>query len=93
MSKGVAMSAARMGIRATIVMPLATPTIKLKAVQRFGGAGVNVKLHGQNYDEAAAEAKRLVVEQGLTMIHPFDDPVEILFTFRIHSEQCIADDM
>jgi len=76
-AQGVAMSAARMGIRATIVMPLATPTIKLKAVQRFGGAGVTVKLHGQNYDEAAAEAKRLVVEQGLTMIHPFDDPYVI----------------
>jgi threonine dehydratase len=35
---------------------------------------VNVRLHGQNYDEAATEAKRLVTEKGYTMVHPFDDP-------------------
>jgi threonine dehydratase len=35
---------------------------------------VTIKLHGQNYDEAAAEAKRLELEMGLTLIHPFDDP-------------------
>ena len=56
-------------------MPLATPTIKLHAVKRFGGSNVIVRLHGANYDEAAAEAKRLVTDENLTMIHPFDDPV------------------
>ena len=60
-------------------MPLATPDIKLKAVERFGGGTVAIKLHGQNYDEAAAEAKRLVVESNLTMVHPFNDPVRFVF--------------
>jgi len=73
-AQGVALSASRLGINATIVMPLATPLIKVNAVRRFGGPTVTVKLHGQNYDEAAAEAKRLVIENKLTMVHPFDDP-------------------
>lgn len=73
-AQGVALSASKLGINATIVMPLATPSIKVNAVRRFGGPTVTVKLHGQNYDEAAAEAKRLVIENKLTMVHPFDDP-------------------
>jgi threonine dehydratase len=76
-AQGVALSATKMGVRATIVMPEATPLIKVNAVKRFGGDTVTVLLHGSNYDEAAAEAKRLVVEQGLTMVHPFDDPYVI----------------
>lgn len=72
-AQGVALSSAKLGIQATIVMPEATPDIKVNAVKRFGGSTVNVLLHGSNYDEAAAEAKRLVVEKGLTMVHPFDD--------------------
>ena len=55
-------------------MPLATPSIKVNAVRRLGGNFANVLLHGQNYDEAASEAKRLVNEKKLTLIHPFDDP-------------------
>lgn len=73
-AQGVAMSASKLGINATIVMPLATPQIKVQAVRRFGGPTVVVKLHGQNYDEAATEAHRLVKDQGLTLVHPFDDP-------------------
>lgn len=76
-AQGVALSAARLGIRATIVMPEATPSIKINAVRRFGGNTTTVVLHGKNYDEAAAEANRLVKEQGLTMVHPFDDPLVI----------------
>lgn len=72
-AQGVAMSASKLGINAIIVMPIATPLIKVNAVRRFGGPTVTVKLHGQNYDEAAAEAQRLVKEQDLTLIHPFDD--------------------
>lgn len=45
----------------------------MNAVRRFGGPTVQVLLHGQNYDEAAAEAKRLEREQGLIMVHPFND--------------------
>ena len=73
-AQGVAMSAAKLGIRATIVMPLATPLIKVNAVQSHGGAGVTIKLHGRNYDEASDEAKRMVLEEGSVLIHPFDDP-------------------
>jgi threonine dehydratase len=73
-AQGVAMSASKLNINAIIVMPIATPAIKVNAVRRFGGPTVTIKLHGQNYDEAAAEAKRLELEMGLTLIHPFDDP-------------------
>ena len=73
-AQGVALSAAKLKINATIVMPLATPLIKVNAVRRLGGDTVIVRLHGQNYDEAAAEAKLLQIEMGLTLIHPFDDP-------------------
>jgi threonine dehydratase len=56
-----------------ICMPLATPSIKVNAVRAHGGETVEVRLFGNNYDEAAAEAKRLEREEGLAMIHPFDD--------------------
>jgi threonine dehydratase len=58
-------------------MPLATPAIKVDAVRMHGGLTVEVRLFGNNYDEAAAEAKRLEKEEGLNMIHPFDDPYVI----------------
>lgn len=54
-------------------MPTATPGIKVNAVREHGGETVEVRLFGNNYDEAAAEAKRLEREEGLAMIHPFDD--------------------
>ena len=46
-------------------------------MRTFGGAVTEVVLHGNNYDEAAAEAERLGIEQGLTKVHPFDDPLVI----------------
>ncbi len=72
-AQGVALAAAKLKINAIIVMPLATPVIKVNAVRHFGGPTVTVLLHGSNYDEAAEEAARLVKERGLTLIHPFDD--------------------
>eukprot|EP00123_Amoebidium_parasiticum_P015053 comp22760_c1_seq1/m.35549 comp22760_c1_seq1/g.35549 ORF comp22760_c1_seq1/g.35549 comp22760_c1_seq1/m.35549 type:complete len:595 (-) comp22760_c1_seq1:553-2337(-) len=72
-AQGVAMSAARLGIDAVIVMPVPTPSIKVDGVRRHGGK-VRVLLHGNNYDEAQAEAIRLMKEEGRTMIHPYDDP-------------------
>ena len=47
---------------------------QVDAVRSFGGPTVTVKLHGKNYDEASEEALRLSREEGLTMVHPFDDP-------------------
>ncbi|KAK1744438.1 threonine ammonia-lyase [Skeletonema marinoi] len=73
-AQGVALSARMLGCRAVICMPLATPSIKVHAVRAHGGDTVEVRLFGNNYDEAAAEAKRLMKEENLSMIHPFDDP-------------------
>ena len=72
-AQGVALSARMLNCRAVICMPLATPSIKVNAVRTHGGETVEVRLVGNNYDEAAAEAKRLEMEEGLAMIHPFDD--------------------
>eukprot|EP01050_Picozoa_sp_SAG11_P007479 SAG11_NODE_625_length_8104_cov_12.962898_6_plen_150_part_00 len=57
-----------------IVMPTATPAIKVNAVRGHGG---NVVLYGDSYDEAQEEALRLVESAGRTLIHPFDDPLVI----------------
>jgi len=76
-AQGVAKAASMLGCRAVIVMPLATPLIKVNSVRMHGGDNVEVRLHGQNYDEAAAEATRLQLQDGLSMIHPFNDPYVI----------------
>jgi threonine dehydratase len=73
-AQGVAFHAAARGIRSLIVMPLATPQIKVAATRGFGA---EVVLFGANYDEACEEAMRRRVVEGLTFIHPFDD-VEVI---------------
>ncbi len=70
-AQGVALAGAGLGIRSVIVMPRTTPDIKVTAVRRLGGRAV---LHGDSYDEAYAHALALADEEGLTFIHPFDDP-------------------
>lgn len=70
-AQGVALAARRKGIRAVIVMPVTTPSIKVEAVRMLGGEAI---LHGDNYDAAFAHAKMLEHEQQLTFVHPFDDP-------------------
>lgn len=69
-AQGVALHARRLEIPATIVMPSTTPTVK---VQRTASFGARVELVGKDFAEASAEVPRYV-EQGLTFIHPFDDP-------------------
>ena len=76
-AQGVAMSARMLKCRAVIVMPLATPSIKVSSVRVHGGPTVEVRLFGNNYDEAAAEAKRLQMEEKMTFVHPFNDPLTI----------------
>ena len=71
-AQGVAYHATKRGIKALIVMPLATPLVKVTATREFGA---EVVLHGANYDEACVEATRLCEAGGMTFIHPFDDPV------------------
>ena len=70
-AQGVALSARRLGCRAVIVMPRTTPEVKTRAVRALGG---EVVLHGETYDECSQEARRRCLEEGLTFIHPFDDP-------------------
>jgi threonine dehydratase len=71
-AQGVAYHATKRGIRSIIVMPLATPLVKVTATRSFGAV---VVLHGANYDEACDEATRICTAEGMTFIHPFDDPI------------------
>jgi threonine dehydratase len=73
-AQAVAYHASNLGIRATIVMPLPTPLIKVSATRGFGG---DVVLHGSNYDEAYEEALRLGAENQFTFVHAFDDDAVI----------------
>jgi threonine dehydratase len=70
-AQAVAYHAGRLGLKATIVMPEATPIMKVANTRAHGA---RVVLHGANYDEAYAEARRLEQLERLTFIHPFDDP-------------------
>jgi threonine dehydratase len=70
-AQGVAFHATAHGIRAQIVMPLATPQIKVASTRAYGA---EVVLHGASYDEACDEAIRRQQDEGQTFIHPFDDP-------------------
>lgn len=73
-AQGVAHHAQRLGLRAVIVMPVLTPTVK---VERTRGFGAEVVLHGNGFDEARDHALTLAASQGLTFVHPFDDPLVI----------------
>jgi threonine dehydratase len=73
-AQGVALAAKRRDIKATIVMPVTTPSIKVDAVRALGG---NVVLHGDTYDDAYAHARELEEKHGYFFVHPFDDPVVI----------------
>jgi threonine dehydratase len=70
-AQGVALAAQKLGCRATIVMPVTTPRIKVDAV---AARGARVVLHGDGYDEAYARAMQLKRRLGLTFVHPYDDP-------------------
>ncbi|KAJ1653281.1 threonine deaminase [Dispira simplex] len=73
-AQGVALSAKKLGIRATIVMPVLTPEIKWRNVKRLGA---NVVLYGSNFDEAKRECDRLAKLNGWINIPPYDDPYVI----------------
>ncbi|WP_127996840.1 threonine ammonia-lyase, biosynthetic [Piscinibacter defluvii] len=70
-AQGVALGARRLGCRALIVMPVTTPRLKIDAVRALGG---EVVLHGDSYSDAYVHALELERSQGLTFVHPFDDP-------------------
>jgi threonine dehydratase len=68
-AQAVACAARDAGARAVLVMPEEAPVAKVAAVRQYGG---EVRLHGGNYDDAHAEAARLVDAEGLTAVHAFD---------------------
>jgi threonine dehydratase len=70
-AQGVALAAAKLGLRARIVMPRTTPEIKVDSVRELGA---DIALHGDSYDEAYAHSVELAALEGLTEIHPYDDP-------------------
>jgi threonine dehydratase len=76
-AQGVALAAARLGVRAVIVMPVTAPQVKVDAVCRLGGVHVDVVLVGDTYSDAQAAAAQLQAEHGYTFVHPFDDPAVI----------------
>ncbi|MCC7107724.1 MAG: threonine ammonia-lyase [Deltaproteobacteria bacterium] len=69
-AQGVAFHAQRLGVKATIVMPVGTPLIKVARTQAFGA---EVVLAGENYDDAYEEARRIEAERGATYVHAYDD--------------------
>jgi len=73
-AQGVALSAHRLGCKATIVMPTTTPQVKIDAVRHFGKRSIEILLHGNSYNDAYDHALQLGKERGLTFVHPFDDP-------------------
>src|ERR1700760_2195645 len=73
-AQGVAYHAQRLGIPATIVMPVGTPMVKIENTRRHGAS---VILSGQTVEEAGAVAEAHGRAHGMTMIHPYDDPLII----------------
>ncbi len=69
-AQGVAYHAQRLGLRAVIVMPRFTPGVKIERTRSFGA---EVVLHGDTLDEARDHALALAREQGLHLVHPYDD--------------------
>jgi threonine dehydratase len=73
-AQGVAFHATRLGTRAVIVMPRGTPNTKLRSTQVLGA---EVVLAGDTLADAARHAHELAAREGLTFIHPYDDPAVI----------------
>jgi threonine dehydratase len=69
-AQGVALSARKLGVKALIVMPVTTPSIKVEAVKNFGA---RIKLKGDTYDDAFAWAAAEAEEKGMVFVHPYDD--------------------
>lgn len=69
-AQGIGYASQLLGIKATIVMPAATPIIKVEATKSYG---VQVILYGDSYDEAYKKARELEKEHNYVFVHPFDD--------------------
>ncbi|EIW68008.1 hypothetical protein TREMEDRAFT_63892 [Tremella mesenterica DSM 1558] len=84
-AQGVALSGHALGIPSVVVMPVSTPSIKWRNVQRLGA---KVVLHGQDFDAAKAECLRLAEKDGLTFVPPYDNPLIIAGQGTIAVEIC-----
>ncbi|PDW04017.1 threonine ammonia-lyase, biosynthetic [Candidatus Viridilinea mediisalina] len=73
-AQGVAFSGQRLGVRTVIVMPVTTPEIKVNACR---ARDAEVVLFGDSYSDAEAHAYVLQEQLGLTLVHPYDDPLVI----------------
>jgi len=73
-AQGVAMAADKLGVKATIFMPVTTPLIKVEAVKAFGGKYVHVELFGDCFDVANAHAQDFAKKHSAVLIPPYDDP-------------------
>ena len=73
-AQGVAISASKLGIKSTIVMPKSAPFAKIYATRKYGG---EVVLHGEIYDEAYQKAIDIQEATGAILVHPFNDPYVI----------------
>jgi len=69
-AQGVALAARKLGVKALIVMPRTTPSIKVEAVRLLEA---RVKLSGDAYDDAYEYAAGHAAETGMTFVHPYDD--------------------
>ncbi|MGB6348929.1 MAG: threonine ammonia-lyase [Pseudolabrys sp.] len=70
-AQAVAYHAARLGIPATIVMPVTTPFVKVAATRMHGA---EVVLHGESVAEAQARCEQIQAKRNLVLVHPYDDP-------------------
>lgn len=70
-AQAVAYHAQRLGMAATIVMPLGTPNVKVAHTRAFGA---EVVLHGDSLEAASHYAVKLAADRNLSFIHPYDDP-------------------
>lgn len=70
-AQGVALAAKKRGVKALIIMPRTTPSIKVDSVRRLGA---RISLSGDTYDDAYAHAVEVAREKGMAFIHPYDDP-------------------
>jgi len=76
-AQGVAYSCSALDIPGAIFMPATTPKQKISQVERFGGGKVLIRLVGDTFDDALAEANRYAAENNMTFVHPFDHPAII----------------
>ncbi len=73
-AQGVAITCQKLGIKGVIFMPATTPRLKVSKVKQFGKENVEVVLTGDTFDDSSHQAVEYCKREGMTFVHPFDDP-------------------